>query len=94
MYGSIGCLVYEDRIVYAAKDVGLEMLAAIRADEGVMSVSPDYLWVPEPALPRPMGTGGGPPAVYGKTIPHDPSDYDPSSPPYTAVYDPSSPAPS
>jgi hypothetical protein len=39
---SIGRPTYSDLIVCGGRDVAPEMLAAIRADRGVMSVSPDY----------------------------------------------------
>jgi hypothetical protein len=84
--GLIGQAVHPDRVVYLARDVGPEMLAAIRADRGVISVSPEYFVNLGPNKRGWVSTSG-----EGSPFEHDVREYDPSSPRFPMEYDPTSP---
>ncbi|KAF2425824.1 hypothetical protein EJ08DRAFT_663480 [Tothia fuscella] len=92
LYFTIGRPTYTEWVVYGVKDVTPEMLAALRKYKGVISVYPDYAWVPPVQAIIETWKEEGPSAVYGKTLLHDSSDYDPSSPPEPPTYRLSSPA--
>lgn len=68
-YASFRPELMDGRTIYLAKDVDSKMLAAIRADKGVISVSPDHGIIPEPfpVVSNPTKL----PKVRGKTVPWD-----------------------
>jgi len=68
-YGSLDPSMVQGRMIYFVKNVDSKMLAAIRGDIGVISVSPDYKWVPEPDPP--VRNKQELPRVIGKTITMD-----------------------
>jgi hypothetical protein len=84
--GFAGQAAHPDRIVYYANEIGPEMLAVIRADRGVISLSPDYF-----LNLSPNWRGWPNTSTEGPHFEHDDTIYDPSSPPHTTDYDPTSP---
>lgn len=70
-YGSLEPSLFQGRMIYFVKNVDSKMLAAIRGDIGVISVSPDYKWVPQPGLDPTIKNKGELPKVVGKTVTMD-----------------------
>jgi hypothetical protein len=67
-YGQLNA-VYPDRIVYYAKEINTQKLAAVRADSGVEYLSPDY------KINRPdLGWEGGPDDKPGASRTESPKD--------------------
>jgi hypothetical protein len=84
--GFLGQAVPTDRIVYIAREIPPEILVAIRADRGVLSVAPDYLLKLEPNW-----SGWKTAPGEGSPFKHDVKIYEPSSPRFPMEYDPASP---
>jgi hypothetical protein len=84
--GFAGQASHPDRIVYYVNEIEPEMLAAIRADRGVISLSPDHFLNLSPSW-------RGWPNTFTESphFEHDDTIYDPSSAPYATEYDPTSP---